>query len=196
MKIAVIDYGASNLQSVCNALKRLEESFEVVGEPERLGGFDKVILPGVGAAGQAMEQLTSVRFSQTLTGLKVPLLGICLGMQLLADFSEENKTRCLSVVPGVVRRFSSELKIPQIGWNQVEWTRPNPLMDGVPNQAYFYFVNSYYLDAPFEVTIGETLYGTKFSSVVQKENYYGVQFHPEKSGESGLRILQNFCRQC
>ncbi len=194
--IAVIDYGASNLQSVCNGLEKLGQPFEVVSSPEKLVDFRKVILPGVGAAGQAMERLRQTGFSRILPDLKVPCLGICLGLQLFAENSEEDEADCLSIVPGTVKRFSRELKTPQIGWNRVEFVKKNRLTEGIPTGSYFYFVNSYYLPTNDAYTTGTTLYGVSFSSMVQKDNFYAVQFHTEKSGEIGLQLLSNFCEKC
>ena len=195
--IAVIDYGASNLQSVCNALKILMQEYKVVFRPQELVGAQKVILPGVGAAGSAMNSLLKSGFADAIPRLNIPFLGICLGLQLLADFSEEGNTSCLSVIPGRVKKFlSGQLKVPQIGWNRVEFVKPSPLFEGIPHESSFYFVHSFYCDAPEENTFGKTLYGASFSSVLQKENFYATQFHPEKSGVLGLRLLRNFCEQC
>lgn len=195
--IAVIDYGASNLQSVCNALNTLKQPYKVVSKPQELADADKVILPGVGAAGSAMQALLESDFIEAIPRLKVPFLGICLGMQLLADFSEEDNVQCLSIIRGRVKKFTSkQLKIPQIGWNKVEFIQPSPLFEGIPNDSYFYFVNSFYFDVPKENILGQTLYGLPFCSILQKENFYATQFHPEKSGKLGLRLLRNFCEQC
>lgn len=195
--IAVIDYGASNLQSVCNALEKLKQPFEVVQKPQAIARAKKVILPGVGAAGNAMEKLQKSGFAEILPCLKIPFFGICLGMQLLADFSEEGNVKCLSVIPGRVKKFRSRaLKIPQTGWNKVKFTKPSPLTAGIPDENYFYFVNSFYFDAPPENVIGKTNYGTRFPSVIQKNNFYATQFHPEKSGPVGLQLLRNFCKLC
>jgi len=194
--IAVIDYGASNLQSVSNALLKLNQSFEVVSDPKALSSFDKIILPGVGAARPAMEKLKSAGFDRVLPKVQVPVLGVCLGLQLFAEFSEEEDTPCLGIVPGRVRRLPPGLKIPEIGWNQVEVLKKSPLLDNIPPESYFYFVNSYYLDAPAEVVLGKTLYNVTFASVIEKDNFYAVQFHPEKSGAPGLQLLRNFCEKC
>lgn len=195
--IAIIDYGASNLQSVCNALKKLKQPFEVVQKPQAMARAKKVILPGVGAAENTMEKLQKSGFAEIIPRLKIPFLGICLGMQLLADFSEEGNVKCLSVIPGQVKKFRPRtLKIPQIGWNKVGVVKSSPLMTGIPDENYFYFVNSFYFDAPLENVIGKTNYGFAFPSVIQKNNFYAVQFHPEKSGPLGLKLLRNFCGLC
>lgn len=195
--IAVIDYGAGNLKSVCNALEKLGQNYKVVLKPQELRNAKKVILPGVGAAGSAMKMLCKSGFKKSIPRLKIPFLGICLGMQLLADFSEEDAAPCLSIIPGQVKKFRSRaLKVPQIGWNKVKVTKPSSLMVGIPDESYFYFVNSFYFDAPQENVVGKTNYGLSFVSVVQKNNFYATQFHPEKSGPSGLQLLRNFCELC
>lgn len=212
--IAIIDYGAGNLQSVANALKKLGQEFKLVKEPSELTRAEKVILPGVGAAGAAMQKMLASGFIEELPRLKIPLLGICLGMQLLADFSEEGGVQCLGLIPGRVKKFTQldvvllmqniiclaslrlGLKVPQIGWNKVDFTQKSPLTDGIPDGNYFYFVNSYYFDAPDKYVIATTDYGISFPSIIQKENFYATQFHPEKSGETGLKLLNNFCTKC
>lgn len=193
MKIAVIDYGASNLQSVANALTSLGKSFEIVSEPNPLADFDKVILPGVGAAGSAMEKLTQSGFADVLPKLKIPTLGVCLGLQLFADFSEEGNTKCLSIIPGQVKRFQSELKVPHMGWNKVKLIKESPLTAGISNNSFFYFVHSYYLDTDPTYVIGQTAYAVDFPAIIQRDNFYATQFHPEKSGQWGRKILANFC---
>jgi glutamine amidotransferase len=193
MKIAIIDYGASNLQSVANALTSLGKSFEIIRDPHKLAGFDKVILPGVGAAGSAMEKLKEGGFAEILLGLKIPTLGVCLGLQLFSDFSEEGNTKCLSIVPGQVKKFQTELKVPHMGWNTVQFTKGSLLTADIPNNSYFYFVHSYFLETNPSFIIGQTAYGIDFPAIIQKDNFYAVQFHPEKSGRWGLKILANFC---
>lgn len=197
MKIGIINYGAGNLKSICNALSMLNKNFGIISAPEELLYFDKIIFPGVGAAGNAMKKLKVKGFINRIKKIKKPFLGICLGSQLLADFSEENNTKCFGIIPGVVKRFkSSDLKIPQIGWNKVEFKADLPLFKGIKNGSYFYFVNSYYLDISEKFVFGTTDYGVSFPAVIQKKNFYGVQFHPEKSGEAGLELLSNFCEKC
>lgn len=195
MTIAVIDYGAGNLQSVCNALTLLNQSFEIVTQSKALNGFEKAILPGVGAAGSAMRALEQRSLNAVIKSMRIPFLGICLGMQLLAEFSEEDQTECLGIIPGRVKKFPHDLKVPQIGWNRVQLTQESPLFHGIPPNPYFYFVNSYYVDAPEPFVSAQTLYGIDFPSVIQKNNFWGVQFHPEKSGENGLQMLRNFCER-
>lgn len=193
MKIAIIDYGASNLQSVANALTSLGRSFEIINDPRKLVNFDKVILPGVGAAGSAMKKLKESGFADILPKLKVPTLGVCLGLQLFADFSSEGNIKCLSVISGEVKRFKNDLKVPHMGWNKVEFIKESPLTSGIPNNSFFYFVHSYYLETEKKFVIGNTVYGINFPAIIQKGNFYAAQFHPEKSGEWGLKLLANFC---
>ena len=192
-KIAIIDYGSSNLQSVANALTVLRKDFIIVNDPKQLNDFDKVIVPGVGAAGNAMEKLIQSGFAEVLPTLKVPTLGICLGLQLMAEFSEEGNVECLSIIPGQVKRFQTELKVPHMGWNKVELLKDSPLTKGIPNDSLFYFVHSYYLETEPKFIIGQTAYDINFSAIVQKDNFYAVQFHPEKSGKYGMKLLSNFC---
>lgn len=191
--IALIDYGGGNLQSVVNALTRLDASFEVTSDPEVVKRASKVIFPGQGAAGQTMEALRRAGLVDVLRDLKVPFLGICIGMQILFECSEEGDTPCLGVVPGTLKRFySSQLKVPQIGWNAVRFSGNSFLFNEIPDESYFYFVHSYAASLGGDSTIGVSFYGQPFTSILQKDNFYGVQFHPEKSGEVGLQLLRNF----
>ena len=194
--IGVIDYGASNIQSVCNALINLGQLFELIDKPDSIAKYDKLILPGVGAAGSAMKRLKETGFAEVLPSVSMPVLGLCLGLQLFGDYSEENDTKCLGMIPGRARRFSDALKVPQIGWNKVRISAESPLTTGIPDGSYFYFVHSYYLDAPKEFVIGDAKYGVTFPAVIRKGNFYATQFHPEKSGPVGLALLNNFCRLC
>ena len=196
--IVVIDYKAGNLYNVGNALKYLKAAFTVSGDPDVVSQAERVILPGVGSARAAMDSLAEQGLVEVLQGLRVPFLGICLGLQLLFEVSEEDNTPCLGLLPGTVRRFdSSQIKVPHIGWNQVSGmdvsSQPSSiLLEGIPGESFFYFVHSYFapLESPF--TLGKTDYGSWFGSVAARENFYGVQFHPERSGEIGLKVLQNF----
>ncbi|MFA5948201.1 MAG: imidazole glycerol phosphate synthase subunit HisH [Candidatus Gracilibacteria bacterium] len=196
--IQIIDYGAGNIKSVQNALKQLDIESKVISSAKELQYDCKTIFPGVGAAGAAMQQLEERGFITEIPKIKAPFLGICLGMQLLMDFSEENNVYCLKIIKGMTRRFSGNIKIPQIGWNKVEQKNlKNSLFENIPDKNYFYFVNSYYVDPVNKSqVIGTTDYGINFASVIKKQNFYGVQFHPEKSGEIGLELLNNFCKLC
>lgn len=193
--IQIIDYGAGNLQSIKNALEKLGAESEVISSPQELITDAKIIFAGVGAAGSAMANLRKSGFDKALTKLKNPFLGICLGMQLLFERSEEDAVECLGVLKGDVRRFPLGLTVPQIGWNKVK-TNDSALFKSIPQESYFYFVNSYYARPSTNALIAETEYGITFCSAVQKENFYGVQFHPEKSGEIGQKILDNFIKLC
>ena len=195
-KIAIIDYGAGNLESVANALRRLGRSFEIIRDLKKLAGVDKIILPGVGAAGSAMEKLRESGFAEILPRLKIPVLGVCLGLQLLAEFSEEDNTECLSIIPGRVVRFQTDLKVPHMGWNKVELIKESKLTAGIPTGSFFYFVHSYYLATDLKYVIGQTAYDVNFAAIAQKDNFYATQFHPEKSGQWGMKLLSNFCDLC
>lgn len=193
--IQIIDYGAGNLQSIKNSLEKLGFQYEVIDSPRQIKESSKMIFAGVGAAGAAMRNLRDTGFAKVLPKLKNPFLGICLGMQILFEFSAENDTKCLGILKGSVEKFPLGMKIPQIGWNKVKFTK-SPLFQEIPQESYFYFVNSYYLPAKNSCSIAETEYGISFCSAIQKENFYGVQFHPEKSGKIGEKLLNNFLKSC
>jgi glutamine amidotransferase len=196
--IVVIDYTSGNLYNVGHALKHLGADFIFSGDPDEVSRADKIILPGVGAARPAMESLAEQGLVEALRQVSVPFLGICLGLQLLFEISEEEDTSCLGLLSGRVSRFdSSQVKVPHIGWNRVEGTNgssqpASPLFEGVAEKSFFYFVHSYYAPLEEGVTLGTTEYGLPFSSVVARDNLWGVQFHPERSGEIGLKLLENF----
>ncbi len=194
--IQIIDYGAGNLQSVKNALEKLGESYEVIGAPAAMKPEAKIIFAGVGAAGAAMDKLQESGFDTALKKLENPFLGICLGMQLLLNYSSENDTECLGVVDGEVQRFPIGLTVPQIGWNNVKSVKNCPLFDGIEAESSFYFVNSYYAKPVDQSVVATSEYGITFCAAVKFKNFYGVQFHPEKSGEAGLKLLDNFIRLC
>ncbi len=195
--IGIIDYGSGNLKSVTNALEKIGQKFVLVNQPDKLNGVDKVILPGVGAAGYAMSELDQRGFTEVLRNLKISFLGICLGMQLLAQYSEEGEVKCLGLISGKVQKFEdTALKVPQVGWNKVCIVNKMPLFDGIDDEQYFYFVNSYYLSAKDSYVTSEAYYGVEFAASIRSGNFYGVQFHPEKSCEVGLKLLTNFCNLC
>lgn len=194
MDIAIVKYNAGNNRSVANALGRLGASWILTDDPDELRSADKVIFPGVGEASSAMNYLSQRGLDSVIRSLTQPVLGICLGMQLLCESSEENDTACLGVLPYRVKRFSGDgLKVPHMGWNTLTDIR-SPLFDAVPREAYVYFVHGFYVETGAE-TIAAADYGSKFSAAVQFRNFSAVQFHPEKSGEVGARILDNFLRQ-
>jgi len=202
--IAIVDYKAGNLTSVARALEHLGHACEISDRPERIRAADRVILPGVGAAGATMENLDALGLPEVLrkdvARAGRPFLGICIGIQVLLDRSEEDRADCLGVIPGYVTRYPAAidgrpLKVPQIGWNRVRQTRAHPVFAGVPDNSHFYFVNSYYPvpDDP-AVTIATCDYGVTFTAAIACENVIATQFHLEKSGVAGLKLLDNFCR--
>ncbi len=196
--IVVIDYQAGNLYNVGNALRFLGAEFTFTGDPQVVEKADRIILPGQGAARPAMESLIERGLVDVLKRIEVPFLGICLGLQLLFEASAEEQTTCLGIIPGTVQKFDrSQVKVPQIGWNQVrqirrQFSRSLTLFDDIADDSFFYFLHSYYAPIRDAVTIGITEYATSFASVVKKNNFWGVQFHPERSGEVGLKVLENF----
>lgn len=200
MKIGVVDYEAGNLTSVETALRFLKADFVISGNPDSLEGCDKVIFPGVGEASSAMRTLKSrgldVFLKETFEK-GIPMLGICLGCQIVLESSEENDTQCLGLVPGRAVRFpvDTDLKVPHMGWNQVESVKEHYLFEGIKDKSSFYFVHSYYPQlGDTENAVGMTNYGISFSSVFSYKSLSAVQFHPEKSGEAGLKLLDNFIR--
>lgn len=191
MRVAVVKYNAGNVESVRNALHRLNIEPVLTDNAEVLNSADKVIFPGVGEASSAMTYLKERNLDAAIKNLSQPVLGICLGMQLLCEFSEENATECLGVLPYRVRRFESEkLKVPQIGWNNI-FDLKSDLFAGVEENSYVYFVHSFYVETGAE-TIATCDYGINFSAAARRENFYAAQFHAEKSGAVGERILENF----
>lgn len=193
MNIVIINYNAGNTSSVQYALERLGASSTISDNAETISNADKVIFPGVGEASSAMAYLRAKSLDETIRSLTQPVLGICLGMQLLCRSSQEGNTPCLSIFNADVKRFlpqSSAFKVPQTGWNNVS-TQNHPLFRNIANPEFMYFVHSYY--APLcEHTIAITDYVLNYSSALQNKNFYGVQFHPEKSGNAGQQLLQNF----
>ena len=190
--IAIIDYNSGNVGSVKNAVERLGFECIVTANAKMILEAEKVIFPGQGRAGSSMEQMKATGLDKVIKSIKKPFLGICLGMQLLSDFSEEDSTKGLSVIEGSVERLDVDLKVPHIGWNKVSLRKIDPLMKGVQDGSFFYFAHSYYFKAKLQNEVAVTNYGRCFASVVHKDNFYGVQFHPEKSGSSGEQLLNNF----
>lgn len=190
MNIAIVKYNAGNVCSITNALNRLGIEPVITDNAEYLSTADKIIFPGVGEASSAMQYLKAHHLDNLIRDLKQPLLGICLGMQLLCRFSEENNTDCLGIFDLNVKKFSSPLKIPQIGWNSID-DLSSELFKGIENDEYVYFVHSYYAEIG-KNTIATTDYGITYSSALHKNNFYATQFHPEKSGIVGAKIIENF----
>jgi len=202
--IAIVDYRAGNLTSVARALEHLGHRCEITDQAERIRAADRVILPGVGAAGATMENLNALGLASVLredvARRGKPFLGICIGIQVLLDHSEEDNANCLGVIAGKVKRYPAvvdgrPLKVPQIGWNRVRQSRRHPVFAGVPDNTHFYFVNSYYpVPAEAATVIATSDYGIPFVAAIARENVVATQFHLEKSGEAGLKLLDNFCR--
>jgi imidazole glycerol-phosphate synthase subunit HisH len=195
--IDVIDYRAGNSPSVIYALERLELPCRLVAKPEEVAESERLVLPGVGAAAATLDSLRESDLLDALTQRvqrdRVPFLGICIGLQVLFDHSEEGDTPGLGWLAGGVRRFPEDQRVPQIGWNEVRFTRAHPVTAGLPDAGHYYFVNSYYADPQDTAdALGRTEYGVEFASVVARDNVMATQFHAEKSGALGLRLLADF----
>jgi glutamine amidotransferase len=195
--IALIDYGAGNLRSVQNALARLDATCTIASTPEDLADARAIIFPGVGAAAPAMARLRDRGLDQAVAAAirsRVPFLGICLGMQLLFEWSAEDGAACLGIVPGTVERMKTQKKLPHVGWNTLEHVRPHRVLEGMEGEA-FYFVHSYVVVPRYPaVAAAQTIHGVPFVSAIARQGLVGVQFHPERSGTAGLRLLENFLR--
>jgi glutamine amidotransferase len=199
--IAIIDYRAGNLPSVLRAVEHLGHEAVIADDAAAIRSAERVIFPGVGAAGATMENLRKLGLDTLLRDeilpRGIPMLGICIGVQIIFERSDEDDAECLGLLPGTVVRFNPArgLKIPQIGWNDVHFTRPHPLFEGVADGSHVYFVNSFYPRPGDEsVVFAKAEYGNEFACVVGRDNLVATQFHLEKSGEVGLRMLDNFCR--
>lgn len=201
-EVIIVDSGGANLASLRFAFERLGVRAEVTADGSTIASAERVVLPGVGAAGHAMERLRAAELTNVLRTLTQPVLGICLGMQLLFRESEEGRTPCLGLVPDTIRRLrpTPGCPVPHIGWNQLELPhdplesrRTDPLLDGIGLNEYAYFVHSYAAGVS-EFTLATTSYGGQFSAVVRRQNFWGTQFHPERSGRTGARLLENFLR--
>jgi len=192
MKVVIIKYNAGNIRSVLFALERIGINAVVTDDFDEIRSADKIIFPGVGEASSAMQYLQERGLDELILSLKQPVLGICLGMQLMCSFSEENNTNCLGIFNQSVRKFPEThgFKVPQIGWNNISGLKSGLFKD-IFEEAYMYFVHGYYVGIG-ENTIAQTNYDFNYSSALHKNNFYAVQFHPEKSGEIGQRILENF----
>lgn len=207
--IAVVDYGMGNLRSVANALKQAAPDANIVvsGDPKTVSSADRIVFPGQGAMPDCMRQLNETGLTDVLkqAARQKPFMGICIGLQMLFSETEEGQTEGLNLLPGTVKRFSTSmtdgfgkyLKVPQMGWNTVSEVQQHPLWNGVEDHSWFYFVHSYYVSLGQEnanLMVGETDYGIPYASAVAKDNLFGVQFHPEKSGAYGIQILSNFAK--
>ena len=190
--VAIIDYGAGNTKSLQFALERLGASHVLTSDAEIIKQAERVIFPGQGAAGSAMTKLIDTGLDQLIPTLKQPLLGICLGMQLLCEYSEEGGVEGLGIIKGSVKRFGGTVKVPQMGWNSIHDPK-SPLFEGINEGDYMYLVHSYYVPLCKE-TVATSHYNDPYSVALQKANFYGVQFHPEKSSRKGQLLLQNFLK--
>lgn len=196
MKIGIIDYGIGNLKSVSNALEFLGIPYFISSDRNQLKKADRFILPGVGAFKDAIDQIRKNKLDEFIEELQqeeTPLLGICLGMQLLFEHSYEfGKHKGLSLLQGEILKLDVNLKIPHVGWNKIKIEKEEPLFKGLPENSYVYFVHSYYLKTMEDIVSATTFYGKDIQIAAQKGNVFALQFHPEKSGESGLQIIRNF----
>lgn len=193
MTLAIIDSGGANIGSVIHALRRLGAEPVFTADAAVIRTAERVLLPGVGAAGAAMSRLRENGLLQCIRDLKQPVLGICLGMQLLFEQSDEDDTRCLGIIPGTLRKMSPSegIRVPHMGWNTTTARRSDPLITGLPDAPWFYFVHSYC--APIgAATVATCVHGEAFAAIVRQGNFCGAQFHPERSARSGARLLANF----
>lgn len=193
MDVAIIKYNAGNVQSVLYAMERLGANAVLTDDWETIKKADRVIFPGQGEASTAMSYLKERKLDQLIKELEQPFFGICLGLQLLCDHSEEYDTDCLGIFPIKVKKFPPQDKVPHMGWNNLENLK-SPLLEGLDESAYVYFVHSYYAEVDPDYTIATSNYITEFSALLHRDNYYAMQAHPEKSSESGEKILTNFLK--
>ena len=191
MNVAIVDYGVGNIKSIQHSLDRIGVNHTYTMDKEEIISAEKVVFPGVGDASYAMKQLKNQNLDKLIPNLKQPFLGICLGMQLMCNYSEEGDTSCLGIINTRVKKFNSNNnKIPQIGWNNIKNLKTN-LFKGITENEFMYFVHTYFVPKS-TYTISESSYGLNYSSAINKDNFYGTQFHPEKSGLIGEKIIKNF----
>jgi imidazole glycerol-phosphate synthase subunit HisH len=192
--IAILDYGMGNLHSVSRAIATVGGDAVVTRDPAEVTRADALVIPGVGAFGACMKGLSDTGLdaaARNYVATGRPVIGVCIGMQVLYDTSEEDPVDGLGVLPGAVRKLPDDVKVPHMGWNTVRWIRPHPYVRGIPDGTHFYFVHSYAPDVVDDVTVGVAEHGRPFSAAVVKDNVFATQFHPEKSGEAGLAIYRN-----
>ena len=192
--IGIVNYGAGNIFSLTAALDRLGLEYGMINQESEFDLYNRIIIPGVGHAGTAMKKLVDTGLVPKIKSLTKPVLGICVGMQLITDFSEEGNSDMLGIIPVKTLRFQEVVskKVPHMGWNQIAFDDESPLFKEILANTYFYFVHSYFIEFNTKFTIAFCNYGIKFSAAIQKDNFYGVQFHPEKSGLAGEMLLKNF----
>ena len=194
MNVAIVDYGVGNIKSIQHSLDRIGVNHTYTMDKEKIISAEKVVFPGVGDASYAMKQLKNQNLDKLIPNLKQPFLGICLGMQLMCNYSEEGDTSCLGIINTSVKKFNSNNnKIPQIGWNNIKNLKTD-LFKGITENEFMYFVHTYFVPKS-TYTISESSYGLNYSSAINKDNFYGTQFHPEKSGLIGEKIIKNFISQ-
>ncbi|MEE1885947.1 imidazole glycerol phosphate synthase subunit HisH [Pedobacter flavus] len=191
--IGIVNYGGGNIFSLKSALNRVNVPYGMINVPEDFDKFTHIIIPGVGHAGKCMMELQNSGLVEAIKNLKKPVLGICVGMQLLTQFSEEGNSNLLQLFPLNTKRFPANLdiKIPHMGWNEVNYQH-NDLFLNIKTNSHFYFVHSYYVENQDIYSIATTKHGVEFAAAIQRDNFYGVQFHPEKSGNAGEQLLFNF----
>lgn len=194
--IGIVNYEAGNIFSITAALKRLNIDYGMIDTADQFDQYDKIIIPGVGHAGAAMAKLEARGLVDVIRNLKKPVLGICVGMQLLTDFSEEGNSDLVGVIPLKTLHFQERIgeKVPHMGWNSIAFENTCPLFQDIPNNSYFYFVHSYFIEYDATYTIARCDYGLPFSAAISKDNFWAVQFHPEKSGAAGEQLLLNFAK--
>lgn len=194
--IGIVNYGAGNIFSLTAALDRVKIAYGMINEKSDFDHYERIIIPGVGHAGAAMQKLEETGLVHHIVSLRKPVLGICVGMQLLTSFSEEGDADLLDIVPLKTLHFDKRVakKVPHMGWNGISPKKDCPLFDNIADNSYFYFVHSYFIEADEQYTSAFCTYDLVFSAAIQKENFYGVQFHPEKSGKVGEQVLLNFSR--
>lgn len=194
--IGIVNYGAGNIFSLTAALDRIQIGYGMINKKEDFDLYNRIIIPGVGHAGTAMQKLVETGLVDTILSLQKPVLGICVGMQLLTAYSEEGDAELLSIFPLNTLHFANRiaLKVPHMGWNSVNPAKDCPLFTGIPDNMYFYFVHSYFIEHSADYTVARCDYGLTYSAAIQKGNFYGVQFHPEKSGAFGEQLLLNFSK--
>lgn len=194
--IGIVNYGAGNIFSLTAALDRVGIGYGMINEERDFDQYDRIIIPGVGHAGAAMQKLQDTGLVERIVALEKPVLGICVGMQLLTAYSEEGDADLLDIVPLKTLHFDQRIakKVPHIGWNSISPKKDCPLFENIADNSYFYFVHSYFIEADERYTSAFCTYGIEFSAAIQEDNFYGVQFHPEKSGKAGEQVLLNFSR--